>query len=63
MKIIQLFQGDIPERESYLNKGREATRAQMGEEVHFWLEHRVHEGMSCKVNCKGRVRLNTRGPP
>lgn len=34
-----------------------------GRRSSLWLEHRVHERMSCKVNCKGRLRLNTRGPP
>lgn len=28
----------------------------------LWLEYRVHEQMSCKVNCKGRLRLNATGP-
>ena len=28
-----------------------------------WLEYGLHERMSCKVNCKGRLRLNATGPP
>ena len=29
----------------------------------LWLEHRVRERTPCKLNCQGRLRLNTRGPP
>lgn len=51
-------------RERQLFEQRQGGHQGMdGRRSSLCLEHRVHEGMSCKVNCKGRLRLNTRGPP
>lgn len=57
-----LFQGGISERGRETKAGRPlGHRDRISSSC--GLEHRVQEEVACKVNCKGKLRLNTRRPP